>query len=413
MEIALYAHPPDIRALYDNGGLVRLRDIGITEVVMAVGGQAGRALVPWHPDGLVRHLEGGTVHYRPKGNYGLLQPKMSREVPASGPSPLERLCEEAAAVGMRVRAWTVLTHNARLGALHPDCCMQNAFGDVYPYALCPANPHVQQYMLATIRDLAAHRGLHTTELESFGWMGHRHDGDHDESCFPADIYSDLLLSLCFCASCTATMAGLRYESTPVGAAAVARWRLGVAVALRRHFAAADCIDWQPPRLAVGALLERLQSEFGPEFLTVLGHRIATLIGLATQLAPLRRAGCGLALQTHFDPLRDSAGVPVAALGGLFDEVALTTYGQGPDGVAAAMPHLLAARGAALEPPLSPQQWPRLRLCLQPRAPLYRSNDDLESVRALCASRDLASVAIHQFGLLPGRTLERVAAAFRD
>ena len=412
MDLALYTHPWDLLALYDHGGLARLRDLGIQEVALAVSYHAGRWLTPWHPSGMVRFLEDGTVHYRPKGNYGLLQPKLSSEVQPSGPSPLEQLAEAAAAVGLRVRAWAVLTHNTRLGELHPECTVENAFGDRYPYALCPANPHVQQYIVAMARDLAAHRGVHVTELEAFGWMGHRHNSHHDKNSFPADSYSDLLLSLCFCASCTTAIAGLRYEKTPVGAEAVARWRQAVAAALRRHFAAADCMEPDTQKLDRAGLLERLQQEFGAEFVTMIGHRIATNMQLAAQLSPLRRAGCELAVQTNYDALRGSAALPLAALGNHFDEVVLTTYSENPNGVAQALPHLLAARGEELVPPLPKEQQPRLRLCLHPKAPQYRTDDDLAAVRDLCAARGVSGITLYHFGLLPGRTLERAVAALR-
>jgi hypothetical protein len=51
------------------------------------------------------------------------------------------------------------------GALRPDLCVQNAMGDVYPYALCPAQPAVQQRTTSSGRiplisqDHAAAQGL--------------------------------------------------------------------------------------------------------------------------------------------------------------------------------------------------------------------------------------------------------------
>src|SRR5262245_29642419 len=211
MHLAIYAHPWDLRALQDRGGLQRLRDLGYSEVALAVSYHAGRWLTPWHPDGMVRFLEDGTVHYRPSGDYGLLQPRVSSEVPSSGPSPLETLCEQARRAGMRARAWAVCTHNTRLGELHPECCVENAFGDRYRYALCPANADVQQYVTAMTRDVAAQGGLHAVEFEAMGGMGHRHNSHHDKSSFAPDAYSDLLLSTCFCAACRAAMTDLNVE----------------------------------------------------------------------------------------------------------------------------------------------------------------------------------------------------------
>ena len=46
--------------------------------------------------------------------------------------------------GLQVEAWIVLTHNSTLGRAHPDLVVRNAFGDAYPYALCPAAQDVQE-----------------------------------------------------------------------------------------------------------------------------------------------------------------------------------------------------------------------------------------------------------------------------
>ena len=145
---------------------------------------------------------------------------------------------------------------------------------------------------------------------------------------------------------------------------------------------------------------------------MIGHRIATNMQIAAQLSPLRRAGCELAVQTNYDALRGSAALPLAALGNHFDEVVLTTYSENPNGVAQALPHLLAARGEELVPPLPKEQQPRLRLCLHPKAPQYRTDDDLAAVRDLCAARGVSGITLYHFGLLPGRTLERAVAALR-
>jgi hypothetical protein len=107
MELGIYAHPWDLRALSAHGGLQRLSDLGFRDVALAVSYHAGRWLTPWQNDSKVRFLEDGTVHYRPRADYGKLAPLVSSEVRDGEPSPLEWLCEHAPKHGLRARAWAV------------------------------------------------------------------------------------------------------------------------------------------------------------------------------------------------------------------------------------------------------------------------------------------------------------------
>ena len=61
MDLALYLHPFDLRALRDRGGLARLRDLGFGEVSIATSYHDGRWLTPWNPQRRVRFLEDGCV----------------------------------------------------------------------------------------------------------------------------------------------------------------------------------------------------------------------------------------------------------------------------------------------------------------------------------------------------------------
>ncbi|HLQ36243.1 MAG TPA: hypothetical protein VK348_00475 [Planctomycetota bacterium] len=401
MELGIYAHPWDLRALAAHGGLARLRDLGFTEVALAVSYHAGRWLTPWHPDGMVRFLEDGTVHFRPRGDYGLLQPKVSREVPADGPSPLEWLCSEAPKVGLKARAWTVCTHNSRLGELHPECCVENAFGDRYTYALCPALPAAQQYVLAMLADLGAHSGLHAIELEAFGWMGWKHSSHHEKASFVPDAFAELLLSLCWCAACTADLSD----------AAIVRQSL--ATALRDLFAAADAMvpSSHATRGPGAAQFEQLQGlldspmRLGVDFLKMVDPRLrleAMLRAARRRVPPTVK----LAVQVHQNERFRGSQLPASPRYGIElgdgGEYVATCYGDGPDGIAkalTAMPRPAGGKGS-------------LRLCIHPRAPQFTSDDDLRKVRELCAQHGVTAISIYHLGLLPWRTIERVAAVLR-
>jgi hypothetical protein len=406
MDLAIYAHPWDLRALDAHGGLARLRDLGFGEVALAVSYHAGRWLTPWDPRGMVRFLEDGTVHYRPHSDYGLLQPKMSAEVPDDGPSPLEWLCAEAPKAGLRARAWTVLTHNSRLGERHPECCVENVFGDVYPYALCTSNPHVQQYTRTLLADVGAHAGLDAIELEAFGAMGWKHSSHHEKSSFVPDALGEWMLSWCWCAHCTASYGGqaLRQEG---------------ATHLREHFAGADAMAPSSYAAKSGGAtrFEQLLPLAGVAPWASLSERELRLLwqlfdgrlAIERSLREARRrvpAHVRLALQVHQNEFFRGSQVPASARYALElgdrSEYVVTCYGDGPDGISKALAALPRPAGGT----------GTVRLCIHPRAPQFAGDGDLRVVRELCTQHAVASLAVYHLGLLPWRTIERTAAAFR-
>ena len=109
----------------------------------------------------------------------------------------------AAARRLRVSAWTIGTHNSRLGRSHPECTIRNAFGDRYSYALCPANPSVRAYLVALCAEAADVCQPAALELEAFGFMGYAHRSHHDKIAFRLDRAHEFLLSLCTCTACEA------------------------------------------------------------------------------------------------------------------------------------------------------------------------------------------------------------------
>jgi hypothetical protein len=378
MRLGLYAHPFDLQALADHGGLDRLRGLGFAEIALATSYHDGRWLMPWHPDGVVRFLEDGTVHFRPAGDYGPLRPQPSREVPAVGPSPLERLCADAARHGLVVRAWTVFTHNSRLGERHPDRCVQNAFGDVYRYALCPAQPDVQQYIVAMVQDLAAHDGLGAIELEAIGQMGWKHSSHHDKASFAPAGLLDAALSACFCSACVAGLAALGHDPQPLRAAvrAFVQQQLRDGDAMAPAKVPADEPGWLAPVLAARA--------------GTAAAVAARVVAATTQIAR--------AVQVHPHPWFTGSQLALAAAAAYPapDERVLTCYGDGPDAIA----RTLAAAG--------PAGSARIRVCIWPKAPQFTGDDDLHRLLDACAQHGVASLAVYHLGLLPWRTIERVA-----
>lgn len=384
MELALYAHPFDLEALAAQGGLQRLADLGYREIALATSYHDGRWLQPWHPQGRVRFLEDGTVHYRPRADHGELRPLPSSSVPAHGPSPLERLCAAAPRHGLRTRAWHVFLHNSRLGAAHPGLCVQNAFGDRYLYALCPAQPAVQQYALAMVHDVAAHAGLHTLECEALGWMGWKHSSHHDKSSFAPRGWLEYAMSVCFCPPCRAAIAaaGGDPEATRRGATAFVQRAI-------------------ENGCAMDPVAEPDAGEAERVFAAVRAARAATIASFGRALREALGPAVGCALQVHPDERFTGSQLPLRQAVGLrADQHVVTAYNEGPAAIGAQLDGV-AASGA-------PGQEPVRRLSIWPRAPSFTNDQDLVKVRELAESRGVTSIAIYHLGLLPWRTIERAA-----
>ena len=387
MHLALYLHPFDLRALEGHGGLSRLRDLGFAELSIATSYHDGRWLTPWNPERRVRFLEDGCVHFRPRGDYGALQPMPSSEVPGDGPSPLERLCAEATEAGMQARAWTVFGHNTQFGTRAPQLSVENAHGDRYPYALCPAQPAVRAYHAQLVRDLAAHVGLSTIELEALGQMGIQHSSHHDKKSFTPKGLLAFALSACFCDACMR----LHHELGQDGEAHRAAARAFVD-------AVTTDADAMAPPGAPGddGALDDAQRGWVEAVLAVRARAVAQL---AEEVVAASGA-CRRAVQVHPDRWFTGSQLSAASAAAFpsGDQRVFTCYGEGPDQIAAVLDHPGAAALAD-----SPR-----RVCLWPKAPQFSSDEDLVKLRAICEQRGVDSIAVYHLGLLPWRTIERVA-----
>lgn len=178
---------------------------GAGALTLACSYHHARDVFPHNPRRKVRFLEGGASFFRPDpSRYESLKmrPLVSRL--ADDHDPLARCVEEAGRRGMAVRAWTTNLHNTALGSRHPECTLQNAFGDPYLTCLCPANPDARAYLCALSGDIAA-RGVEAILLESIGYHGFDHGYHHERSFVPLAPAVRFLLGLCFCEHCGAAL----------------------------------------------------------------------------------------------------------------------------------------------------------------------------------------------------------------
>ena len=261
---AIYAYPWDLAEEGLEPVLRRVREAGLNTVTLAASYHAGKFLRPHAPGRKVYFPEDGTVYFRPDpARYGAIQPIVNSLVAEH--DVLAELARQAP--DMARVAWVVCLHNTRLGERHPELTVRNAYGDPYPYSLCPAEGAVRAYVVNLCADLAARYELAGLALETPGFLPFDHGFHHEFALVPLNSWVKWLLGLCFS---DASRAGAK-------AAGIDAERLqGVArAALDGFFAAPEAV---PDEMAAQWLIADLISD--PEWVAVLkwrGRLVADLV----------------------------------------------------------------------------------------------------------------------------------------
>ncbi|MEO3883931.1 hypothetical protein [Nonomuraea sp. B5E05] len=193
-----YVYPWDV--VGDPSAPERLAGLGVEAVALAASYHSTRAATPYHPAHRVLDVP-YPAFYLP-----IRPSSWSRLVPASPTWTPEDAYLQARdtlkAAGLQVHAWTVLTHNSHLGTAHPDLTVRNAFGDPYPYALCPAHEDVIEYCERLVQEILTVGEPDGLILEACGPMGFGHQSVHEKTSGADWTSADIdLLSLCFCTAC--------------------------------------------------------------------------------------------------------------------------------------------------------------------------------------------------------------------
>jgi hypothetical protein len=193
-----YAYPWDI--VGDPSAPSRLAELGVEAVALAASYHSTRAATPYHPAHRVLDVPQSAFYLpvRPS-SWGRLTPASPTWTPTDA---YLQARDALKAVGLQVHAWTVLTHNSFLGGMHPDLVVRNAFGDPYPYALCPAFEDVIEYCERLVSEILTVGEPDGLILEACGPMGFGHQSVHEKTAGAdwTSVDSDLL-TLCFCTAC--------------------------------------------------------------------------------------------------------------------------------------------------------------------------------------------------------------------
>jgi hypothetical protein len=223
---ALYTYPWDLADEGLETVLERVRPTGINTITLAASYHAGKFVRPHGRSGKVYFPKDGTVYFKARPErYGQIKPLVNPLVDElDGFAALRE-----SAPDLQRCAWVVCLHNTPLGMQHPELTSRNAFGDPYPYSLCPAHPAVRDYVVNLCADLADRYEIDRIALETPGWLPYDHGYHHEFSLLPLDRYAKILLALCFA---DATKAAA--EAADVDAA---RLQAKARAMLERYFAA--------------------------------------------------------------------------------------------------------------------------------------------------------------------------------
>jgi hypothetical protein len=381
MQIAGYLYPWDV--IGDPAAADLVAGLGLDHVVLAAVYHGTRALTPRHP----RHrvvVADRTAAYFPvsqaRWRGAALRPEPADWLASADPFGQATVALRAA--GVPVHAWAVFNHVDLPAAI--DQNVVNAYGDRYPWALCPAQEPVVEYALGLAADVAGLPGIEGVELEACGWYGFDHLSAHDKiGGVPLTAAEQYLLSLCFCDACDR---GYRYGGIDPGAL-----RRQVCSALDGRFAGT-----RPP--ACGTEPEQIAVMLGPGLAgAVLDVRLRVADGLRTAVAErIRAVRPELAVLLHASPQPHSTvaftGVDPATaartVGGLVVNCWRGTDALPPSvaGGARAYASLLAVEGMGGRPAELPEQVAAARATGASGVRLYHVGlagaADLDAVRDL-------------------------------
>lgn len=296
-----YLYPWD--AVGDPACAERIAGLGVDRVVLAAAYHTVRALSPAHPARKVVTADHSAVYYRPDGDTWRGQAVRPIEAPWA-PGSFPEAARALRGAGLKVYGWAVLAHNQRLGTLHPELAVTNAYGDRYPWALCIAADPVRDYCATLAAEIAARPDVDGLELESCGWYGYDHLHAHDKTGgVSLDPAARTLLSVCFCAACHS-----RYASAGLDAV---RLRGLIRSALDRVFAGEPC---RPPDVDAAHAVRK----------DVADRLRAHVLGAVRAARP----NLPVLIHTHPDPTRVGAnpGADPAALSALAAGAVLSCWG---------------------------------------------------------------------------------------
>jgi len=186
----------------DPDAAARIAGLGADTVTLQAAYHAVRGLTPWHPAHRVVHAQHAAAYFPIRAGHWAEMRPLAPSWAVENPDRFGTAAAALTAAGLSVEAWLVLTHSSAVGAAHPEVTVRNAYGERYPYALCPSHQAVRDYALTLVSEVCAQYDVGALMLEACGWLGFDH-GSHHEKTEGAElsVAARRLLSLCFCPAC--------------------------------------------------------------------------------------------------------------------------------------------------------------------------------------------------------------------
>ncbi len=205
MSLTGYSYPWDY--LGDESAFDRVASLGLDVVALAASYHATRLATPLHPTRRVTEIENSAAYFPLRQDLWVSR-RLRPRAPVEwiGPYAFVDAAARLSGCGIDVDGWIVLTHVDDREADAADLTVRNAFGETYPYALCPSHEAVRDYCRTLVTETLRSTPLHGVVLEACGPMGVEHSGDHDKIDMAQwGLVERQLLSLCFCFACADAM----------------------------------------------------------------------------------------------------------------------------------------------------------------------------------------------------------------
>ncbi|PQO23984.1 hypothetical protein C2I36_05130 [Rhodobacteraceae bacterium WD3A24] len=345
----------------------RLRAAGISAIAVATSYHAGKFLRPHAEGAKVYYPEDGTIYFRHSPKlYGRLKPKRARI--AEGYDALSDLAHHAP--DLEQSAWTVALHNSRLGRAHPDLVCRNAYGDPIWSALCPAQPDVQDYLLALCLDQATNPSVTDILIEAPGFQAYRHNDHHEFELIELTRRAASLLGLCFCSACAARAKDKGIDVD--GFAARARRELD------RFFSSGE----EEPNDLID----------DPAWQQFIGWRMELIANMVSHVRTQLPARVSLSvIPTVRTPLHTCwrEGADLSRLAAAADRLAIPIYSKGPTATAAEISQARALAGPNA----------RLSFILRPSWPTLEGPKALATAMEAAGHADAEAVDFYNYGHL--------------
>ncbi|MBI2941055.1 MAG: hypothetical protein HYY04_11525 [Chloroflexi bacterium] len=243
MRTSLWAYPWDIADEGTESVLREVQELGFTAIDLAANYHAIATLAPHNPLRKVMYTDTGAVFFPARlDRYARIVPSLWPESPVLRAWPaVARLVADG---GLTLNAWTIGMFQPWVTRIYPDTARVLPFGDRMPSGTCPANPDVQDYLVALGADLVEQYPIQLVELEGIGFPDFAYGVVRERIGIALSEWARYLLGLCFCHAC-----GRAAAAEGIDVERLRRWVVGE---VERRFAeAGDEPSPEPvaPRLA--------------------------------------------------------------------------------------------------------------------------------------------------------------------